>query len=102
MPVISITLYSICVNSLFISFVLIPLKLNGSNDILLDCGNAVDVMKTGATVILRNAKIDLFKDTMRVAVDKWGRIEVTDPVLFEVNRDNNLSLVEYELVSVPV
>lgn len=64
--------------------------------------SAVDLMKTGATVILRNAKIDMFKDTMRMSVDKWGRIEVTDPVSFEVNRDNNLSLVEYEVVTVPV
>ncbi|CAA7035160.1 unnamed protein product [Microthlaspi erraticum] len=60
----------------------------------------VDVMKSGATVILRNAKIDMFKGTMRLAVDKWGLIEVTDPVPFEVNRANNLSLVEYELVTV--
>lgn len=61
---------------------------------------AVDLMKSGATVILRNAKIDMFKGTMRMAVDKWGLIEVTDPVSFEVNRENNLSLVEYELVNV--
>lgn len=59
-------------------------------------------MKTGATVILRNAKIDMFKDTMRMAVDKWGLIEGTDPVSFNVNRENNLSLVEYELVNVPL
>ncbi|ESQ36554.1 hypothetical protein EUTSA_v10009070mg [Eutrema salsugineum] len=60
----------------------------------------VDLMKVGATVILRNAKIDMFKDTMRMAVDKWGLIEVTDPASFEVNRENNLSLVEYEVVLV--
>ncbi|AAD10687.1 putative nucleic acid-binding protein [Arabidopsis thaliana] len=59
----------------------------------------VDLMKTGATVILRNAKIDLFKDTMRMAVDRWGRIEITGPVSFEVNRANNLSLVEYEVIT---
>ncbi|KAJ8438263.1 hypothetical protein Cgig2_030628 [Carnegiea gigantea] len=59
-----------------------------------------DVMKPGATVILRNAKIDMFKGTMRLAVDKWGRIEVTEPASFTVKEDNNLSLVEYELVNV--
>ncbi|GKC25448.1 nucleic acid-binding, OB-fold protein [Tanacetum coccineum] len=66
-------------------------------------GNArflVDLMKPGASVIIRNGKIDMFKGSMRLAVDKWGRIEVTDPVAFEVNEDNNLSLVEYELVNV--
>lgn len=61
---------------------------------------AVDIMKPGATVILRNAKIDMFKGTMRLAVDKWGRVEVAEPANFEVKEDNNLSLVEYELVNV--
>ncbi|KAL3526045.1 hypothetical protein ACH5RR_014417 [Cinchona calisaya] len=60
----------------------------------------VDMMKSGATIILRNAKIDMFKGSMRIAVDKWGRVEVTEPASFEVKEDNNLSLVEYELVNV--
>ncbi|XP_072960737.1 uncharacterized protein At4g28440-like [Typha angustifolia] len=60
----------------------------------------VDLMKAGTTVILRNAKIDMFKGSMRLAVDKWGRIEVTDPADFSVKEDNNLSLIEFELVSV--
>ncbi|KAF5742302.1 Nucleic acid-binding [Tripterygium wilfordii] len=60
----------------------------------------VDMMKPGATVILRNAKIDMFKSSMRLAVDKWGRIEVTQSAEFVVKEDNNLSLVEYELVNV--
>ncbi|KAI3871428.1 hypothetical protein MKX03_030771 [Papaver bracteatum] len=60
----------------------------------------VDLMKEGSTVILRNAKIDMFKGSMRLAVDKWGRVEVTEPASFTVKEDNNLSLVEYELVNV--
>ncbi|XP_010469416.1 PREDICTED: uncharacterized protein At4g28440-like [Camelina sativa] len=60
----------------------------------------VDLMKPGATVNIRNAKIDMFKGSMRLAVDKWGRIEVTEPVDITVKEDNNLSLVEYELVNV--
>ncbi|KAG6793818.1 hypothetical protein NC652_004071 [Populus alba x Populus x berolinensis] len=60
----------------------------------------VDLMKPGATVIIRNAKIDMFKGSMRLAVDKWGRVEVTEPAEFVVKEDNNLSLVEYELVNV--
>ncbi|KAF2283254.1 hypothetical protein GH714_043606 [Hevea brasiliensis] len=60
----------------------------------------VDLMKPGTTVILRNAKIDMFKGSMRLAVDKWGRIEVTEPANFVVQENNNLSLVEYELVTV--
>ncbi|CAA7410182.1 unnamed protein product [Spirodela intermedia] len=60
----------------------------------------VDLMKPGATIILRNAKIDMFKGSMRLAVDKWGRVEVAEPAVFSVKDDNNLSLVEYELVNV--
>ncbi|KAK1389291.1 Replication factor A1 [Heracleum sosnowskyi] len=60
----------------------------------------VDVMKPDTSIIVRNAKIDMYKGTMRLAVDKWGRIEVTEPVKFEVMKDNNLSLIEYELVTV--
>jgi replication factor A1 len=57
-------------------------------------------MQDGTTVILRNAKIDMFKGSMRLAVDKWGRVEVTEPADFTVKEDNNLSLIEYELVNV--
>lgn len=60
----------------------------------------VDLMKEGSTVVFRNAKIDMFRGSMRLAVDKWGRIEVTEPADFVVKEDNNLSLVEYELVNV--
>lgn len=61
---------------------------------------AVDLMQLGTTVILRNAKIDMFKGSMRLAVDKWGRVEVTEPATFAVKEENNLSLIEYELVNV--
>lgn len=61
---------------------------------------AVDLMKPGATVIIRNAKIDMFRGSMRLAVDKWGRVEVAEPADIAVNEQNNLSLVEYELVNV--
>jgi len=60
----------------------------------------IDLVKPDTTVIFRNAKIDMFKGTMRLAVDKWGRIEVTDAADFKVKEDNNMSLVEYELVDV--
>ena len=47
-----------------------------------------------------NSKIDMFKGSIRLAVDKWGRIEVTEPTEFMVKEENNLSLVEYEFVNV--
>ncbi|WKA10898.1 hypothetical protein VitviT2T_028445 [Vitis vinifera] len=58
----------------------------------------VDMIKLGATVILHKAKIDMFKGSMRLAVDKWGRVEVTKDANFVVKEQNNLLLVEYELV----
>lgn len=59
-------------------------------------------MKEGSTVTLRNAKIDMYRGSMRLAVDKWGRVEVAEPASFTVKEDKNLSLIEYELVNVVV
>jgi replication factor A1 len=61
---------------------------------------AVNILQPGTTAIIRNAKIDMFKGSMRLVVDKWGRVEATEPANFTVKEDNNLSLVEYELVHV--
>ncbi|KAE8663846.1 Detected protein of confused Function [Hibiscus syriacus] len=60
----------------------------------------VDMVKEGTTVTLCNAKTDMFKGSMRLAVDKWGRVEVDEPASFTVKEDTNLSLIEYELVDV--
>jgi len=61
----------------------------------------IDKVTPGRTIIVRNAKIDMFKGFMRLAVDKWGKIEVaSEPATFEVSTSNNLSNVEYELVTV--
>jgi len=61
----------------------------------------IDHVQPGKTIIVRNAKIDMFKGYMRLAVDKWGKIEQSkDSGKFEAKIDNNLSAVEYELVTV--
>jgi len=60
----------------------------------------VEKMKAGTTVTLRNAKIDMFKGSMRLGVDRWGLIEEADQTDFAVKEDNNLSLIEFELVNV--
>ena len=61
----------------------------------------IDELKSGACITLRNAKIDMFQGFMRLAVDKWGSIKPADAgVDVHVNEENNLSQVEYELVSV--
>lgn len=61
----------------------------------------VDIMKVGATVNVRNAKIDMFKGSMRLVVDKWGLVQPAEQEAdFVPLEDNDLSAVEYELVTV--
>lgn len=57
-------------------------------------------MKEGGTLILRNAKIEMYRGSMRLAVDRWGRIEASEPAGFAVKEDSNLSLIEFEMVNV--
>jgi replication factor A1 len=59
----------------------------------------IELLKPGRTVVLRNARVDMFKGYMRLAVDKWGKIEAATDVNFNVNLNNNLSAIEYELVN---
>jgi len=64
-------------------------------------GDQLEVVKPGANIIIRNAKIEMFKNHMRLVVDKWGLIEPNnEPFNEQVNAANNLSDTEYELVSV--
>ena len=60
----------------------------------------VETMKVGTTVRVHNGKIDMIRGTMRLALEQWGLLKEEsggEEVL--PNRDNNLSLVEYELVA---
>jgi len=70
--------------------------------ITLTARNAqIDAVQPGSTIIVRNSKIDMFKGFMRLAVDKWGSVKTApQPATFQVKTDNNLSNVEYELVTV--
>lgn len=55
--------------------------------------------QTGASVTIRNAKIEMYKGHMRLVVDIWGLIEPSDKQLNEQPlTTNNLSDTEYELV----
>ncbi|EPS58601.1 hypothetical protein M569_16211 [Genlisea aurea] len=62
----------------------------------------VDLAKEGNTLILTNAKIDMFKGSMRLAVDRSGLIKLADPATFSVDQSNNLSLIEFERIDVVV
>lgn len=59
----------------------------------------IQQVKPGQTITIRNAKVDMYKGHMRLAVDKWGLIEVTGSIQGDVNTNNNLSDTEYELVN---
>jgi len=53
----------------------------------------------GASLRVQNAKVLMVKGFMRVAIDKWAVIKVSDePLSFEVNSSNDMSATEYELV----
>ena len=38
----------------------------------------MEICKPGVLLIVRNAKIDMFRTSMRLAIDQWGKIETAD------------------------
>ncbi|KAL6505558.1 hypothetical protein OROHE_022937 [Orobanche hederae] len=60
----------------------------------------VDMAKEGNTLDLSNARIDMFKGSMRLVVDRFGRVEVVKPASFSVDESNNISLIEFERIDV--
>lgn len=63
-------------------------------------------LKPGQCIYVRNGKVEMFKNHMRLAVDKWGLMEVatdldSQQVQEQVNTAINLSDTEYELINVP-
>ncbi|CAN4124290.1 unnamed protein product [Withania somnifera] len=62
----------------------------------------VDLIHEDSTIVLTKAKVDMFKGSMRLAVDRFGCIEVGAPASFSVERDINMSLIEFERVDVVV
>lgn len=61
----------------------------------------LDVITEGETITLMNAHAKIIHGFMRLEVDKWGIVKPAaeaDKLTCEVNTENNLSEVEYELV----
>jgi hypothetical protein len=47
--------------------------------------HAVDIARPGKYIILRNAKVDMFRGSMRLAVNLWGKVEEdANPTEFDV------------------
>jgi len=64
--------------------------------------NQIEAVQPGNLLCIRNSKIDMFGGFMRLAVDKWGKISIHNEQapFTSFNQTNNLSTVEYELVTV--
>lgn len=73
---------------------------DASGTIILTARNRqAETCKPGCTITVRNGKIDMFKGTMRLAVDRWGSIKSSNDADFAVKTDYDLSAVQYELVA---
>ena len=69
--------------------------------VLIARDGQLDVVKDGANIIIRNAHANVVKDHMRIEVDKWAKVETNKTnAVKSVNKSNNLSDIEYELVQV--
>ncbi|CAH0486181.1 unnamed protein product [Peronospora farinosa] len=67
----------------------------------------IDVLKEGLVLVLRNTNADIFNGFMRLNVTQWGKMSVhpdgvasTPPPPPSINTENNMSAIEYELVTV--
>ena len=71
--------------------------------VLIAKDGQLDVVKEGAYITIRNAHANVVKEHMRIEVDRWAKVETTAdvvPKIKSVNKSNNLSDIEYELVPV--
>jgi replication factor A1 len=57
-------------------------------------------MKSGSYLTLSDAKVEMVRGNMRLAVSNNGKIETASGASFEPKVDNNMSMIEYELVPV--
>jgi len=62
-------------------------------------GDAASTCKLGSTLVLRNARVSMFRGRLRLEIDKWGKISAAETAAkFSVNENADVSAVEYELV----
>ncbi len=60
----------------------------------------LDVVKENAIITIRNAHANVVNEHLRLEVDRWGKIEPSSQKVDNLKTSNNLSDIEYELVSV--
>lgn len=60
------------------------------------------VVATDKVLFVRNAKVRIVRNYIRVTVDKWGKLDTeVGEASVDVVGDSNISLAEYELVNTP-
>ena len=62
----------------------------------------LDQIKEGQVITVRNCHANVTGEHLRLEVDRWGKIEPSSEKIDSINTKNNLSVVEYELVSVRI
>jgi len=55
--------------------------------------------KPGNWLRMQNSRISMFKGHIRMEVDKWGKLDTHEKQDWEVNKSNDVSSTEFELVS---
>lgn len=62
--------------------------------------NQKEIATKGKTIDVRNAAVKMVKGHIRIAVDKWGKIDTSDTPVEDVDKsaEKNVSATEYELV----
>lgn len=67
----------------------------------------IELLHEGAVLVVRNSNADIFNGFMRLNVTQWGKlaphpdgVASTPKAPVDMNTDNNVSSVEYELVTV--
>ena len=60
----------------------------------------LNIVKEGAVITLRNVHAQVYKEHIRLEIDKWAKVEPSKEKVESVNTTNDLSAVEYELVQV--
>ena len=53
-------------------------------------------MKEGAVLAFRNGRSVVFKERMRLEIDRWGKISSEEVEIGDCDLKNNLSKIEYE------
>lgn len=67
---------------------------------LIATDEQLNFVKQGAVITIRNSHANVVKEHMRLEIDRWAKLEPSTEDVQPVNTANNLSDIEYVIVSV--